>query len=311
MSEVRNDSDSPWKEVLERYFPEFLRFFFVDVYNDIDWERGYEFLDKELQQVVSDAELGRRLVDKLVKVWRKDGREAWVLIHIEVQGQREVGFSERMYIYNYRIFDKYKRPVASFAVLCDDEPGWRPEEYSYELWGSRAGLHFATVKLVEYEQEWERLEQSNNPFAVVVMAHLKSRATKRDVGERLRWKLSLVKMLYQKEYNREDILELFRFIDWVMRLPQELEDRFEAEIEAFEEEQHMPYVTSIERRAEDKGLQQGKYQGEAALLRRLLARRFGELPEWVESKIDGADTDTLERWGLQLLDAANLEAAFK
>jgi hypothetical protein len=39
--------------------------------------------------VVRDAELGRRLADKLVKVWRRDGEEVWVLIHIEVQGQVE------------------------------------------------------------------------------------------------------------------------------------------------------------------------------------------------------------------------------
>jgi hypothetical protein len=36
--------DSPWKEVLERYFPKFRRF--------CRWERGYEFLDKELEKVV-------------------------------------------------------------------------------------------------------------------------------------------------------------------------------------------------------------------------------------------------------------------
>lgn len=42
---------------------------------EIDWEKGHTFLDKELQQVVQDAELGRRLADKLVQVWRKGGKE--------------------------------------------------------------------------------------------------------------------------------------------------------------------------------------------------------------------------------------------
>jgi hypothetical protein len=40
------DFDSPWKEALERYFPEFLAFFFPAAHADIDWRRGYEFLDK-------------------------------------------------------------------------------------------------------------------------------------------------------------------------------------------------------------------------------------------------------------------------
>ena len=81
------DYDSPWKEALERYLPAFLELFFPEAYREICWGAGYEFLDKELQQVVRDAELGRRLADKLVKVWRNNGEEVWVLIHIEVQGQ--------------------------------------------------------------------------------------------------------------------------------------------------------------------------------------------------------------------------------
>jgi len=98
----RNDYDSPWKEALERYFPQFLELLFPQCHADIDWSRGYEFLDAELQKVVRDAELGRRYADKLAKVHTRDGAETWVLIHVEVQGDQKAGFPERMYVYNYR-----------------------------------------------------------------------------------------------------------------------------------------------------------------------------------------------------------------
>ena len=71
-------------EAIERYFEAFMAFFFPGAHAGIDWSRGYEFLDTQLQQVVRDGQLGRRLADKLVRVWRKDGEEAWVLVHIEV-----------------------------------------------------------------------------------------------------------------------------------------------------------------------------------------------------------------------------------
>ena len=45
------DYDSPWKEMLDGYFPAFMAFFFPEAYRDIDWDRGYESLDKELQQI--------------------------------------------------------------------------------------------------------------------------------------------------------------------------------------------------------------------------------------------------------------------
>ncbi len=119
MNKKPSDYDSPWKEVLERYFAEFLVFFFPAVHDGINWSKGYVFLDKELQQVVRGAKLGRRVVDKLVKVWRKDGEETWVLVHVEVQGQLDRDFAERMYVYNYRIFDKHREKVVSLAVLSD------------------------------------------------------------------------------------------------------------------------------------------------------------------------------------------------
>ena len=51
----------------------FVAFFFPAAYADIAWERGYTFLDTELQQITRDAWLTRRYVDKLVKVWKKSG----------------------------------------------------------------------------------------------------------------------------------------------------------------------------------------------------------------------------------------------
>jgi hypothetical protein len=75
MSKRWTDYDNPWKEALERYFPEFMAFFFADADADIDWRRKYEFLDKELRQVTREAELGARRVDHLVRVHRRGGQE--------------------------------------------------------------------------------------------------------------------------------------------------------------------------------------------------------------------------------------------
>ena len=48
---------------------------------------------------------------------------------------------------------------------------------------------------------------------MVMMAHLKAREV-RDGAERKQWKLRLMRGLYERGYNREEILTLFRFIDW-------------------------------------------------------------------------------------------------
>ncbi|MCW5558256.1 MAG: cytosolic protein, partial [Verrucomicrobiae bacterium] len=90
MESVRSDSDGGWKELLEKFWRLFLELCFPNIAADIDWTRPFEFLDKELQEVIRDADSGRRFVDKLVKVFRKSGEEQLVLIHVEVQGDPDL-----------------------------------------------------------------------------------------------------------------------------------------------------------------------------------------------------------------------------
>ncbi len=54
----------------------------------------------------------------------------------------------------------------------------------------------------------------------------------------------------------------------------------------------------------------GARQGEAAMLLRLLERRFGALPDRDRERVLAADTATIEEWGLRVLDADSLEAVF-
>ena len=292
-------------DIVETYLPEFFAFFFPDAYTAIDWERGFDFLDQELRQVVRDAELGQRFVDKLVKVYLKDGEETWILIHLEIPSQYESQFAERIYVYNYRIFDKYRRRVASFIVLGDENTNWRPSEFGYEIFGCQVNFSFPVVKLLDLGQDWEALVNNRNPFATVVMAHLKAHQTRNNRQERLEWKLSLTRRLYQQGYQRQDVINLFRFIDWLMSLPKNLEQEFWREIRQWEEETRMPYITSVERLGIEQGIEQGMQREGANLVLRLLNRRFGQVTTSVEKQIRQLSVKQLEDLGEALLDFEN------
>ncbi len=297
------DSDSPWKELIEIFFPEFIRFFLPIADPEIDWDRGYEFLDKELQQISADAEVGRRYADKLVKVWTKAGKETWVLVHIEVQGARESGFAKRMYIYRYRIFDRFAVAIASVAILADDNPNWRPEAFETELWGSSDRSQFVSVKLLDYQDQFEQLLQDKNPFAIAVAAHLKAIQTKQDRQLRKQWKLELLKLLYERGMDRDRIIGLFKFIDWLLSLPEGLELEFRNELSAYEQERRMPYITSIER----IGRQEGRKEGELTLVLRQLARRCGTLSPNLLTQIQALSIEQIENLADVLLDFSGIQ----
>ena len=59
-----------------------------------------------------------------------------------------------------------------------------------------------------------------------------------------------------------------------------------------------------------QGLQKGVLQGEALALQRMLTRRFGPLPGWVQQRLQHAAPDELETWLDRVLDAQRLEDVF-
>ena len=125
----QDDYDSPWKEAIEIMLADFMAFYFPSAWKAIDWEQPHRFLDQELQKILPESDTGRRVVDKLVEVALVDGGDQWIHLHIEIQSSPEADFAERMMIYHYRIFDRFRRPVASLAMLADRRRGWRPGPY--------------------------------------------------------------------------------------------------------------------------------------------------------------------------------------
>ena len=174
-----------------------------------------------------------------------------------------------MFVYHYRIYDRYKRRVASIAILGDERSSFRPNQFESELWGCEVKFKFPVVKLLDYQQ-WSALEASSNPFATVVMAHLKASETRADRSRRFEWKLAITRRLYERRFSREDVINLFRFIDWVLSLPEELEQDFWREVRNLEEELRMPYITSVERIGIQKGIEQGIEQSREQMRQVLL-----------------------------------------
>lgn len=283
--------------MIEHHFPDFMKFFFPNTHKIIDWQARYEFLDQELEKVVRDAKLGRRLADKLVRVRQRNGQVMFLYIHIEVQGQYEAQFDERMFVYNYRFFDRYHQPVCSLAILGDERPDWHPHSYSFEVGECRLVFEFPVVKLLDYRRREKQLERSRNLFAMVVRVHLKGLETRRSPQKRFSWKQELFKAIHQGRYRRREILDLFWFMDWVLALPPTLEQQFNQFVKQYEEEKKVRYVTSIERMGIEKGrqegIQQGLQQGELRKSREhvveILQMRFKRVPKTLVHKIQAIE----------------------
>jgi hypothetical protein len=182
------------------------------------------------------------------------------------------------------------------------KPGWRPDRFEVGRWGSRLGLTFPSIKLLDYADREPALETDANPFATVVLTHLAAQATRNDAQRRFDRKLAITRRLYERGLSKQQVIDLYRFIDWVLRLPDDLELQYTDAVFQIEESKKMPYMSFVERR--------GQAQGAGSLLRGLLEQRFGPLPEAVTERLDAADAEQLLAWGKRVLDAQDLDEVF-
>jgi hypothetical protein len=256
-----SEFDGPWKVAVELFLEWFMLLLFREAHAQIDWTRKPESLDKELQAITPQGETGRFVVDLLFKVWLKSGEEQWVLIHIEIQSQRVRNFGLRMYRYNYRIFDHQQQPVASFAVLADDDPSWRPDSFGYNLLGCKLAFEFPTVKLLDIPDQTLEQLQNTNPIATLVLAHRRTQQTHGNSKERMVWKLRLIRGLYEGGLKPDDARELLKLVYWMMDLPVELERQVWEQVKAIEQEKQMPHLLPFEVWALERGRDEGRKEG--------------------------------------------------
>jgi predicted transposase YdaD len=94
-----------------------------------------------------------------------------------------------------------------------------------------------------------------------------------------------------------------------MILPEAIEKEFWQELQTFEEERKVTYVTNAERFGFERGVQEGRQEGlqvglqsERSLILRQLTRRLGTISPAAESQVRTLSQAQLESLGEALLD---------
>jgi predicted transposase/invertase (TIGR01784 family) len=218
-------NDILWKNIIEDIFDDFLRFFFAGSEQIFASEKGFDFLDTELGQLLDNnpSQLfptediqAPKHIDKLVKVFTGEGEDEYMMLHIEVQGYKDDNFEERMHTYFYRIKDKYKKPVAAIAILTDPGKKYRPAAYKYDYIRTSVAYRFNVYKVMD-QQEAELLK-NDNPFAVVILTVLLALKQKKlDDSELYNQKLELARNLLSRKIPAEKTKRLLRFLKYYVR----------------------------------------------------------------------------------------------
>jgi predicted transposase YdaD len=135
----------------------------------------------------------------------------------------------------------------------------------------------------------------------------------------MKWEIT--RRLYERGHSKENVLELFRLIDWLLHLPEQQRIEFRREVFEYEASKHMPYITSIEEMGRQEGRLEGRQEGrqegrreglrEGAIIALqkavldALEVRFGEAPKSLRQTIEA----TQDEAGLRSLHRSAIQAA--
>jgi hypothetical protein len=166
---MKKQNDTLWKGILEPFFFDFLLLIDPDLAASIDTAREIVFMDKELnQRTPSEEEIyEQKIVDKLVKLYTIEGKEKWILLHLEIQEKYSRKFSERMYAYFNRLYDKYKKPITAYAIFTEPNDIKRDNTFKMNCCGTTLHYTFNTYKIAV--QDNNVLMHHPNPFALVIL----------------------------------------------------------------------------------------------------------------------------------------------
>ena len=254
---------------------------FVDpgIGRELDLERGFEFLDKELVEMFPEPEKpsNTKVVDKLVKVFLRDGSERWMLLHVEVQGNNERDFARRMFEYYIRIFSKHGRPIAAIAVMTGKDGKKMPAAYVDRCLWTRTQYEYKTLCITDYPDE--QLEASMNPFAAVLLVAkevlLRGKGAKEDRDNVLYAHKELVASLLSKRmavYGENKIKVMMSFLNnYVVFKTPEINLKFmERTDELFERKNTMGYFEQLAEIRREEVRQEGVQEGLEKAVRNLL-----------------------------------------
>lgn len=220
------------------------------------------------------------------------------LVHVELQSRNDGRMALRMAEYClsvYRLFNRFPRQILIYVgdvpLRMDSELAGPDLSFRYEL---------MDIREVDGVPLLESRDVSDNVIAILTRLDDEKTAIRRILG-------SITRM---EPAKREHSLRQLLIVAGLRRLEDVVE----------EEARKMPILDDILdhkvlgrefKRGRDEGREEGREEGvrkgEIAILRRLIEKRFGTLPQWASERLAGRSAAELEQLSERLLDASTIE----
>jgi predicted transposase YdaD len=219
------------------------------------------------------------------------------LAAVELQSTNDRMLPLRMAEYALRIYRLYEVFPKQYVLYVGNEE----MKMSSELVGPNFYCRYKLIDIRELDEE----SLLNSPFdSDNIMAILTNHRNRRQTIQRILQRIATL-----EGARRDEALKKLLILSGLRKLG----DEIRAEVK------YMPILDDIMdhdllgpifRDGEKQGELKGQLKGELTIVRRLLAKRFGPLPTWLDERLTRLSSAELEELSLRLLDAKNIDELF-
>ncbi len=244
------DHDRLFKEVIQVFFQEFMEAFFPEEYKHINFSTVH-FLEQEVFTDILKGE--KRRIDILAEVKVK-GEETIILIHVEPQSYFQDEFAERMFIYNSRLYEKYRKPILPITVFSYNENKELPTQFTIDVPTFRViEFHYQQIHLINLN--WRKYIKQTNPIVAAFLS--KMGYTKK---ERLQVKMEFLRMIARLELDPAKTELIYGFFETYLKLTDKEEKKMHEEIKKLPQEE-ADRVLELPNSYREEGVKEGIKEG--------------------------------------------------
>lgn len=194
-----------------------------------------------------------------------------------------------MFKYFYRIYDTYEHKIVALAIMTSPHDSKASQDFHYDYFGTTLHYAYNTNKIIDYDKK--ELSRSDKLFSKIVLAAKLLHETKDEDQQRYVFKRRLMRLIVRNpNYARSSIQAVFHFIDYLLRLPIDLEQKLantmypvlgkEKELmQLYNKENVSPTIVGAFEKERIEGKEEGKLIGDANARREIALNLLkNELP---------------------------------
>ena len=216
--------DESWRMFITLWLNSCIKYFLPNIYEHIDWDKEYIYLEDELEKLSSNDK--KRRVDKLIQFYLKNDQKLLLLLHLEIQSHTPQTIAQRMFHYGIKLLIKYPQYQLCSFILYIGKENYK-DIHIYQPFQLNKSFQFIGEYYILAEHSEKELISLNTSIGYALLLTLWINKQKKSGETRVEVLKRFIELLSQKNISIDEIKKLIEIAEILVTLPKEVKPHYE------------------------------------------------------------------------------------